>query len=93
MNNKEKNLLDLKHSLYITKASLFFSIGVGGAIALFFGLKELIKDWILPILIADIWLIVFVWISIIHFSRCDNIQKELEEYLKKNKKIQAKHKP
>tara|TARA_Y100000310_G_C20478914_1_gene713751 strand:+ start:508 stop:765 length:258 start_codon:yes stop_codon:yes gene_type:complete len=85
MNSEEKNLLDLKHSLYSTKASLFFSIGVGGAIALFFGIKQLVNDTIGPLLTADIWLVVFVWLSIIHFSRCVNIQKEIKKSLSKRK--------
>jgi len=77
MNNKEKNLLDLRHSLYITKASLFFSIGVGGAIALFFGLQQLINDILLSLFVGNIWFIIFVWLSIIHFSRCEKLQKEI----------------
>ena len=83
MNSQEKNLLDLKHSLYVTKASLFFGIGVGGAIALFFGLKKLNDNFFLSFLVGNVWLIIFVWISIIHFSRCGNIQKELENSLKR----------
>ena len=86
MNYKEKNLLDLKHSLNSTKASIFFSIGVGGGIAIFFGIKQLVTDIMIPLLIADIWLIIFVLVAIIHFARCDNIQKELEKSLNKSKK-------
>ncbi|MEK6820283.1 MAG: hypothetical protein AABX71_01065 [Nanoarchaeota archaeon] len=81
MNSKQKNLLDLKHSLYSTKASLFFSIGVGGAIALFFGIKQLIEEAALPILVANIWFIIFVWVSIIHFNKCEKIQKKIKDSL------------
>ena len=86
MEHEKKNLLDLKHSLYTTKASLFFSIGVGGAIAIFFGLWQLTSDNFLSLLISNIWLIIFVWIAINHFSKCVNIQKELEDSLSKNKR-------
>ncbi len=89
MNSKEKNLLDLKHSLYTTKASLFFSIGVGGAIAIFFGVRQLINDTSLPLLIGNIWLIIFVWVAISHFARCENIQKELEKSLNKKSRKQS----
>lgn len=77
MNFKEKNLLDLRHSLHSTKASLFFSIGAGGGIALFFGISQLTKEMIVPLLTANIWLIIFVWVSIIHFNECSKIQKEI----------------
>ena len=83
MNSKEKNLLDLKHSLYSTKASLFFSIGVGGAIAIFFGIKQLIQDTMLSLLVANIWFIIFGWVAIIYFYRCNKIQKEIESSLNK----------
>ena len=85
MDSKEKNLLDLKHSLNSTKASLFFSIGAGGAIALFFGIRQLVENVVLPVLIADIWLIIFVWVSITYFSKCEKIQKEIKNSLKTRK--------
>ena len=82
MNSKQKNLLDLRHSFYSTKASLFFSIGVGGFIALFFGIKQLIQQNIgLSFLIADIWLIIFVWIAIKNFNECEKIQRKIKDSL------------
>ena len=85
MDSIEKNLLDLQHSLYSTKASLFFSIGVGGAIAIFFGIREMSIKMI-NVLIPLIWLIPFVWLAINYFVRCSGIQKEIENFIKLGKK-------
>ena len=86
MNSEEKNLLDLKHSLYSTKGALFFSIGIGGAIAIFFGLWQLIEDTKLPILIAEVWIVILGWMSIKYFNRCSEIQIKIEESLGKHHK-------
>ena len=60
MNSSEKNLLDLKHSLYSTKAALFFSIDFGGFIALLFGLMQLTDDLLISLLTSVTWLNIFV---------------------------------
>ena len=85
MNSKEKNLLDLKHSLYQTKAALFFSMGLGSAIALFFGIRQLTDDIIFPILISAICLIIFVSIAIKNFAKCNKIQKRIEIFIRLEK--------
>ena len=78
MNHLEKNLLDLRHSLSTTKASLFFGIGFGGALALFFGFMQLIEDTFTALLIAEVWLIIFVWRGINYFVECGKIQDEIK---------------
>ena len=83
MNSLEKNLLDLKHSLSSTKASLFFSIGVGGFLAILFGLLQLKASTLMSILISIIWLDIFVWISIKYFIECGNIQNIINGKIKK----------
>lgn len=86
MKAKEKNLLDLQHSLYSTKASVFFSIGIGGAIALFFGIKEMAQEGIvIPILISLIWLIIFAWFAIAYFNECNKIHRKILSVLKAGK--------
>ncbi len=82
MNSLEKNLLDLKHSLSSTKASLFFSIGVGGFLAILFGLLQLKTDTLTSILVSAVWLDIFVWISIKYFIRCSKIQEEINNKIR-----------
>jgi len=84
MNSSEKNLLDLKHSLYSTKAALFFSIGFGGFLAILFGLIQLTNDILISTLSSLIWLNVFVWIAIKYFVECSKIQEKINKATSKN---------
>ena len=82
MNSLEKNLLDLRHSLSSTKASLLFSIGVGCSIALFFRLLQVIDNKLIIFLVSYFWLVILVSISLKHFFQCTKIQKRIEEAIK-----------
>ena len=81
-------MLDLKHSLYSQKASLFFSIGFGGFIAISFGLIQLTKDILISLLVALMWLDIFVWIAIKNFAECTKIQDKINKVLNKQSKSQ-----
>ncbi|MAH47612.1 hypothetical protein CMI37_17465 [Candidatus Pacearchaeota archaeon] len=79
----EKNILDLQHSLSQSKATLFFNLGIGSGIAIFFGSIQL---EILPIksfIIALLFSLLFINKSIKYFSRCSKIQNYI--YKKQNK--------
>lgn len=84
MNIFKKNLLDLQHSFYLTKASLFFSIGAGGALAIFFGLIQIGIDTLSIAFVSSFWFVIFTWLSIIHFSRCEKIQDNINALIKEN---------
>lgn len=87
MNSLEKNLLDLQHSLSLIKASLFFSIGVGGFLAILFGFLQLGINALWSVLISIIWLDIFVWISINHFIKCSKIQDKINEKIQRKIQI------
>ena len=42
MDELEKNLLDLKHSLFSTKGSILFTIGIAGGLSILFGQRILL---------------------------------------------------
>lgn len=52
----EKNLLDLKHSLSITKGATFLGFGIIGVFSLYSISKEFINDKNTSLLISIIWL-------------------------------------
>ena len=79
MNDLEKNLLDLQHSLFSVKGSIFFGIGIGGSLTLFFGLNQIIKERYISILISLIWVIIFGWITVLQFVKCNQIQEKVKK--------------
>lgn len=78
MNSKEKNLLDLKHSLSQTKGALFLSIGIGSGIAIFFGGRQIGITTINSFVTSLLFSLGFVYTSIKHFIRCNDIQDKIE---------------
>lgn len=85
-----KNVFDLRHSLNLTKGSMFLSVGIGGAIAIFFGLREVIINeqlFYMSFLLSFIWLMIFGWVAILHFERCNKIQKIIEKSIKRKNEI------
>jgi len=81
----EKNLLDLQRSLSQTKGSLFFSVGIGSGVAIFFGGKQLGIPPLTSFIIAELFSFLFILRSIQHFTKCGLIQKQIEEYLTSKK--------
>ena len=78
MNSEEKNLLDLQHSLSLTKGALFLSIGIGGSISLFLGLKDTISLK-MSIAIISVFSTPFIYKYIAHFENCKEIQKKIKK--------------
>jgi len=78
MKSKEKNILDLQHSLSQTKGALFLSIGIGGGIALFFGGKQMNITSINSFVIALLFSLPFIYQSIKHFTNCNKIQENIK---------------
>lgn len=78
MNVKEKNLLDLKHSLSLTKGALFLSIGIGSGIAILLGTKQIGISMIYSLILSIFFASIFIYSSIIHFTKCSNIQNKIK---------------
>lgn len=82
MNSKEKNLLDLKHSLSLTKGALFLSIGIGSSIAIFFGAKQLELSFTNSFIVSTFFLLPFITQSIKHFIICNEIQDSIKSSIR-----------
>tara|TARA_Y100000034_G_scaffold84100_1_gene100690 strand:- start:1310 stop:1576 length:267 start_codon:yes stop_codon:yes gene_type:complete len=86
MNPIIKNLLDLRHSLHLTKGSIFFTLGIGEAISITALLNQTqIENTVpnpLPIIVALIWFTIFGALSVKQFSECNKIQKGILKSIK-----------
>jgi len=74
MDSLKKNFLDLRHSFFQTKGALFFGLGIGGGIALFFGAKQMGVDIFVSFFLALFFSFLFIYMSIKKFNRCKDIQ-------------------
>lgn len=82
MKELEKNLLDLRHSLYQSKAVLFFAVGLGSEISIFFGSLQLEIDAITSSILALMFTILFLNQSFKNFNECYKIQEKIENHVK-----------
>lgn len=83
MNRYEKNLLDLKHSFYQSKATLFFAVGLGSGISIFFSSLQLEIDSLTSFILALMVTILFLKKSFENFNECYKIQGKIGELIKK----------
>lgn len=74
----EKNLLDLKHSLSLTKAGTFLALAFSSWIAIFFSIKEFYSDRRIAIYFATLIATVFLYYAIKFFRKCDGIYEEIK---------------
>lgn len=86
MEKFEKNLLDLKHSLFSTKGSILFTIGIAGGLSILFGSKDFISPNYLRILISIIWILIFGGVAINFFNKCEEIHTNIKEYINLEKR-------
>ena len=81
MDNLEKNLLDLRHSLYNTQGALYLSVGIAGGLALFFGSLQLELSPLTAFFISIFFSLPFISISIRKFIECKKIQDKIEKLI------------
>lgn len=77
-NNIEKNILDLKHSFNLSKASNFLALGFSSWLAIFFGMKQFYKNINAVIGAATIVSIIFFYYAIKYFKDCENIHDKIK---------------
>ena len=75
----EKNLLDLKHSVSLTKAGTFLALAFSSWIAIFFSVREFYSDTRIAIYFATIIASVFLYYSIKFFNNCEEIYEKVKE--------------
>ena len=83
MKNKkiEKNILDLKHSVNLTKAGTFLALSFSSWIAVFFGMKEFYSENLkINILIATLVSASFLYYAIKFFKNCEDIHNNLKNF-------------
>jgi len=83
MDPLEKNLLDLKHSLSVTKGATFLGFGILGAFSIYSFARELIFDKNVLLGIAIIWLGIFGSLGVIEFNKCHQIESKIQKVLYK----------
>ena len=79
MNDIEKNILDLKHSVSLAKAGAFLALAFSSWIAVFFGMREFYSDVKIIITIPSLVFIFFFYYCIKFFENCKEIHEELEK--------------
>ena len=75
--NKEKNILDLEHSISLTKAGTFLALAFSSWFALFFGMKEFSYAPRFSALIASLVAFLFLIYSFAFFNTCHKIHQRI----------------
>ena len=78
-NNIEKNILDLKHSISLTKAATFFTLGFSSWLAMFFGLKEFYGNTMIILFGSTLIASAFFFYAFKFFKNCENIHEEIKK--------------
>lgn len=79
MNDVEKNILDLKHSVNLAKAGAFLALAFSSWIAIFFSMKEFYSDIKIAITIPTLVSIFFLHYAIKFFKNCEEIHEEIKK--------------
>lgn len=80
-----KNLFDLQHSLFSSKGTIFFTLGIGGAISIISLLHQLKTSQPFPIIIELIWFTIFGALAMHQFSERNKIHDRIKKEIEKNK--------
>ncbi len=75
----EKNLLDLTHSVSLTKAGTFLALAFSSWIAVFFSVKEFYSDVKLAVFFATLMASTFLYYAIKFFKNCEDIHEEIKK--------------
>ena len=79
MNEIQKNILDLKHSVNLAKAGAFLGLAFSSWIAIFFGVKEFYSDSKLAFFVSTIVFILFLYKTRQFFKKCEHIHSEISK--------------
>lgn len=71
----KKNILDLKHAVLTTKASVYLGLAFGSWISIFLALQDV--DYTLAFMVALLPAAMFFWKSNQYFSECGKLQQEI----------------
>lgn len=74
---KEKNLLDLEHSVSLTKAGTFLALAFTSWFALFFGMKEFSFSSSFSATMATFVALIFFMYAFRYFKTCDDIHQQI----------------
>lgn len=75
----EKNLLDLRHSLAITRAASYLGLGVGSGLALYIGAIQIGIPQFASLVITTFFIGFFIRYAIRDFDLCKDIQKQISD--------------
>lgn len=75
----EKNILDLKHSMNLTKAGTCLALAFSLWVAIFFGMKEFYSNIRIIIFIATFVFILFSLQAIKFFKKCEAIHSHIKD--------------
>lgn len=75
----EKNLLDLTHSVSLTKAGTFLALAFSSWIAIFFSIKEFYSNIKIAVFFATLISTIFLYYAIKFFKNCEDIHEEIKK--------------